>query len=123
MHELKQLERILFCLCLASGSVLNVGAYSFDSHAVPASFHFRKYFRPSFDSDEAKILALEAVSGQVTKVTLVKEMGGSGIHYMVIIDHKGTLNEVDVDAVTGKIHKIVPETPPLPGSDSLVLHN
>ncbi|MDE3021447.1 MAG: PepSY domain-containing protein [Pseudomonadota bacterium] len=120
MRMTKKAGLFLLCLCPVSGLMRNGVASSFDTSAIPVAFLFRNYFRPSLDNHEAKAIATKVVNGQVIKTTLVKQMGGSGIHYAFIINHDGTLNEVDVDAVTGRILRVTPEGPFVPGKASPV---
>jgi len=53
---------------------------------------------------EARAIALKAHPGKVTDEELEKEDGGSGLRYSFDIKHgKAKIQEVGVDAITGKV--------------------
>ncbi|MBU6460727.1 MAG: PepSY domain-containing protein [Proteobacteria bacterium] len=94
---------LVLCLGLLSGRLQVVEAHALNPFFHPVSFHFRKYFHPSLSASEADRIALGVYKGRVVRTVLMKQMGGSGLRYKVVIDRHGRSKDVDVDAVTGEI--------------------
>ena len=53
--------------------------------------------------EDARKIALQARSGDITSEELEKESGGSGLRYSFIVRSNKVLYEVGVDAQTGKV--------------------
>lgn len=60
---------------------------------------------------EARSIALKAHPGKITDEELEKEKGGSGLRYSFDIRHGKVIQEVGVDARTGKVLENAPEGP------------
>ena len=58
---------------------------------------------------ELFVTALKAHPGKVTDEELEKENGGSGLRYSFDIQHGKVIQEVGVDAKTGKVLENAPE--------------
>ena len=52
---------------------------------------------------EARAIALKAFPGEITDQELEKEKGGSGLRYSFDIRHGKVVQEIGVDAITGKV--------------------
>jgi len=59
--------------------------------------------------DEARVIALKAHPGRVTDEELEKENGGSGLRYSFDIRRDNVIQEVGVDAKSGKVLENDPE--------------
>ena len=60
---------------------------------------------------KARATALHAFPGKIVSEELEREQGGSGLRYSFDIRHDGVIQEVGVDARTGKVLENAPEGP------------
>jgi uncharacterized membrane protein YkoI len=60
---------------------------------------------------QARAIALKAFPGRITGEELEKESGGSGLRYSFDIRKGSAIQEVGVDAVTGRVLENNPEGP------------
>lgn len=60
---------------------------------------------------EARSIALHAFPGKIVSEELEQERGNGGLRYFFDIRRGKTVQEVNVDAVSGKVLKNVPEGP------------
>jgi len=60
---------------------------------------------------EARSIALHAFPGKIVSEELEQERGGSGLRYSFDIRHGKVVQEVGVDAVSGKVLENDPEGP------------
>jgi uncharacterized membrane protein YkoI len=60
---------------------------------------------------QARSIALKAFPGTITDQELERERGGSGLRYSFDIRKDGTVHEVGVDAISGKVLENSPEGP------------
>lgn len=60
---------------------------------------------------EARSIALHAFPGKIVSEELEQERGGSGLRYSFDIRHGKVVQEVGVDAVSGKVLENAPEGP------------
>lgn len=98
---------------IGAGCAVAIAVIAFASaHAALPSRRARAYaaMRPRISADSAQVIALARVAGKVKSRELEKEHGRLIYSFDIVVEGKSGIQEVNVDARTGKIVSVEHES-------------